>query len=70
MEKANQMRPLAKKCGLSMIQFASIWNLSHPAVESLVPAFIQESGEGGLDLLLEAGDPFAVGGCKHQIFNP
>jgi hypothetical protein len=29
-----------------LLQFASIWNLSHPAVESVVPTFIQESGEG------------------------
>jgi hypothetical protein len=27
------------------LQFASIWNLSHPAVESVVPTFIQEAGE-------------------------
>ena len=46
MEKANQMRPLAEKYGLSMIHFASIWNLSQPAVESVVPTFIQEAGAG------------------------
>ena len=46
MEKVESMRPLAEKYGLSMIQFASIWNLSHPSVESVVPTFIQEAGEG------------------------
>ena len=46
MEKADRMRPLAEKYGLSLIQFASIWNLSHPAVESVVPTFIQEAGDG------------------------
>jgi hypothetical protein len=46
MTKADRMRPLAEKYGLSLIQFASIWNLSHPAVESVVPTFIQEAGEG------------------------
>ena len=46
MDKAEKMRPLAEKYGLSLIQFASIWNLSHPAVESVVPTFIQEAGEG------------------------
>ena len=46
MEKVETMRPLAEKYGLSMIQFASIWNLSHPSVESVVPTFIQEAGEG------------------------
>ena len=46
MEKANRMRPLAEKYGLTLLQFASIWNLSHPAVESVVPTFIQEAGDG------------------------
>ncbi len=46
MEKADRMRPIAEKYGLTLLQFASIWNLSHPAVESVVPTFIQEAGEG------------------------
>jgi hypothetical protein len=46
MEKAERMRPIAGKYGLTLLQFASIWNLSHPAVESVVPTFIQEAGEG------------------------
>lgn len=46
LEKIEKMKPLAEKYGLSLIQFASIWNLSHPAVESVVPTFIQEAGEG------------------------
>lgn len=46
MEKADRMRPLAEKYDLSLLQFASIWNLSHPSVESVVPTFIQEAGEG------------------------
>ncbi len=45
MEKAGRMRPIADRYGLTMLQFASIWNLSHPAVESVVPTFIQEAGE-------------------------
>lgn len=44
MEKAERMRPIAEKYGLTLLQFASIWNLSNPAVESVVPTFIQESG--------------------------
>ena len=46
MEKADRMRPIAEKHGLTMIQFASIWNLSHPAVECVIPTFIQEAGDG------------------------
>ena len=45
MEKAGRMLPIAEKYGLTLLQFASIWNLSHPAVESVVPTFIQEAGE-------------------------
>ncbi len=45
MEKAGRMLPVAEKHGLTLLQFASIWNLSHPAVESVVPTFIQEAGE-------------------------
>lgn len=45
MAKANQMRPLANDYGLTMLQFACIWNLSHPAVECVVPTFIQEAGQ-------------------------
>lgn len=45
MEKVEKMRPLAEKYGLSLIQFASIWNLSHPAVESVIPTFIQEAND-------------------------
>lgn len=45
MEKAERMLPIAEKYGLTLLQFASIWNLSHPAVESVVPTFIQEAGE-------------------------
>lgn len=45
MDKADRMRPIAEKHGLTMIQFASIWNLSHPAVECVIPTFIQEAGD-------------------------
>ncbi len=46
MEKVERMKPVADKHGLTLLQFASIWNLSHPAVECAVPTFIQESGDG------------------------
>ena len=45
MEKLERMMPIATRHGLSPIQLASLWNLSHPAVESVVPTFIQEAGE-------------------------
>jgi aryl-alcohol dehydrogenase-like predicted oxidoreductase len=46
MAKAEKMRPIADKHGLTLLQFASIWNLSQAPVESVVPTFIQEAGEG------------------------
>lgn len=45
MEKLEKMLPVAGKHGLTPLQFASIWNLSHPAVECVVPTFIQEAGD-------------------------
>ena len=46
LDKIERMKPIADKHGLTLIQFAAIWNLSQPAVESVVPTFIQEAGEG------------------------
>jgi len=45
MEKAEKMMPIVEQYKLTLLQFASIWNLSHPAVECVVPTFIQEAGE-------------------------
>jgi aryl-alcohol dehydrogenase-like predicted oxidoreductase len=41
-----QMRPIAQRTGLSMIQLACQWNLAHPAVQTVVPTLIQEAGAG------------------------
>ncbi len=45
-EKLEQIRPIAKKHGLTTLQFASIWNLSQEPVKSVVPTLIQEAHEG------------------------
>jgi aryl-alcohol dehydrogenase-like predicted oxidoreductase len=45
LEKIERMRPIGEKHGLTLLEFASIWNLSQPAVRSLVPTFMQEVGE-------------------------
>lgn len=42
-EKLERIRPIAERHGLTMLQLASLWNLAHPAVESVVPTLIQES---------------------------
>ena len=39
------MRPIAEKYNLTLLEFASIWNLSQSPVECVVPTFIQEAGE-------------------------
>ncbi len=45
LEKIERMRPIAEKHGLTLLQFASLWNLAHGPVESVVPTFIQEAGD-------------------------
>ena len=42
--KVARMRPIADQRGLSLLEFASLWNLSHPGVQSVVPTFMQETG--------------------------
>lgn len=41
-EKIDRMRVIAQKHGLTLLQLAAIWNLSQPAVKSVIPTFIQE----------------------------
>lgn len=43
--KLELMRPIAEKYGLTMLQFAAVVNLSQPAVASVVPTFVQETGD-------------------------
>lgn len=43
-KKIEQMKPIADRHGLSLLQFAMLWNLANPAVESVVPTLIQEAG--------------------------
>jgi aryl-alcohol dehydrogenase-like predicted oxidoreductase len=43
-EKLEQMRPIAARHGLSMLQLACAWNFAQPAVRCVAPTLIQESG--------------------------
>jgi hypothetical protein len=43
-ERMDQMRPVAQRAGLSMIQLACQWNLAHHPVTCVVPTLIQEIG--------------------------
>lgn len=42
--KIDQMRPFAEKYGLTMLQLACLWNMSHAPVKSVIPTMIQEVG--------------------------
>jgi aryl-alcohol dehydrogenase-like predicted oxidoreductase len=43
-EKLEQMRPIAERHRLSMLQLACAWNLSHAAVDCVAPTLIEEPG--------------------------
>jgi aryl-alcohol dehydrogenase-like predicted oxidoreductase len=43
-EKLERMRPYAERHGLSMLQLACAWNLSHTPVRCVAPTLIQEDG--------------------------
>ena len=42
--KLDQIRDVAEKYRLTLLQLACIWNLSHPGVKSVIPTLIQETG--------------------------
>jgi aryl-alcohol dehydrogenase-like predicted oxidoreductase len=43
-QKMDRMRPVTETHGLTMLQLACLWNLSHPPVECVIPTLIQEAG--------------------------
>jgi aryl-alcohol dehydrogenase-like predicted oxidoreductase len=43
-EKLERLRPIAERRGLTMLQLACAWNLSHAAVDCVVPTLIEEPG--------------------------
>ena len=44
-EKIVRMKKIADRHGLTLIQFACLWNLAQPAVKNVIPTFIQEAGD-------------------------
>lgn len=42
--KIEQMRPIAQKYGITMLQLSCLWTLAQTAVKSVIPTFIQEVG--------------------------
>jgi aryl-alcohol dehydrogenase-like predicted oxidoreductase len=45
LERIEEMRPIAERNGLSLLQLACQWDLAHPAVSCVAPTLIQEAGE-------------------------
>ncbi len=45
-EKLEQLRPIAERHGLTMLQLAAQWCLAHDPVACVVPTLIQEPGDG------------------------
>src|SRR5271154_1446655 len=56
------MRPYAERHGLSMLQLACQWNLSHPAVHCVAPTLIQESGPDARPIEDKRAELAALGG--------
>jgi aryl-alcohol dehydrogenase-like predicted oxidoreductase len=52
-EKIDKMRSIAGAHGLTMLQLACLWNLSQPAVRSVIPTFIQENGPKTIEAKIE-----------------
>ncbi len=44
--KLEELRPLAERYGMTLLQLASAWNLQQPGVHCVVPTLIEELGEG------------------------
>jgi len=44
-EKIEQMRHIAQRHGVTLLQLACLWNLAHAPVKSVIPTLIQEVGD-------------------------
>jgi aryl-alcohol dehydrogenase-like predicted oxidoreductase len=45
-DKIDRLRPIAERHGLTMLQLACAWNLSHATVDCVAPTLIEEPGGG------------------------
>jgi aryl-alcohol dehydrogenase-like predicted oxidoreductase len=60
LEKLVRVAPIGERAGLTPIQLACQWNLSHPAVECVVPTLIQEAGQGATPIEEKRADLAAL----------
>jgi len=63
-KKMEQMRPIAARHNLTLLQLACLWNLAQPAVESVVPTLIQEAGPDSRPIESKADDLAALPSVK------
>jgi len=55
-QKLEQMRPIAERHKLTLLQLACAWNLSQAPVKSVVPTLIQEGAGAGKTIESKAGE--------------
>jgi aryl-alcohol dehydrogenase-like predicted oxidoreductase len=60
LEKLAGLAPIGERVDLTPIQLACQWNLSHPAVECVVPTLIQEAGERAVPIEEKRADLAAL----------
>jgi aryl-alcohol dehydrogenase-like predicted oxidoreductase len=60
--RMDEMRPIARRHGLTMLQLACAWNLAHEPVECVAPTLIQELGDGARPIEDKRADLAAVSG--------
>ena len=63
-ERLEAMRPYAERHGLTLLQLACAWNLSHAAVRCVAPTLIQESGAGARAIERKRAELAAVGAAS------
>ena len=59
--KLEQMRPIAEKYGLTLLQLSCLWTLQQPAVKCVVPTLIQEVGAKAKPIEAKIDELAAVG---------
>jgi aryl-alcohol dehydrogenase-like predicted oxidoreductase len=62
-ERMDQMRPIADRRDLTMLQLACAWNLAHDPVACVAPTLIQELGDGARPIADKRAELAAVSGA-------
>jgi aryl-alcohol dehydrogenase-like predicted oxidoreductase len=65
--KIERIQHIAEARGLSLLQLACLWNLSHAPVQSVIPTLIQEIGEGAKPIETKVDD---LASLPHGVLTP